>query len=980
MERPPPYQPLADQQASYPPNHGLRLPIWPPSTSNNTNFSELLPLPNGVDAPRPQTESESGQQILPGGPEGEQMQEQLDGNTRARHANRPESRYKNVEVLLLQWEENDLGVEKEIQELELVFRERCNFTTHRWSIPSTDSEDKLFYRILQFRKGKTKDDLLILYYGGHAGGGPQECIWAATESPNSPELNWHVAQAPLLGAQAHLLLILDCCYAALAARNAGIGDNWCLAASTKESVAKGVSRSSFTSAVTREIDRCADKYWDKREPFDVQSIHHALIVWERDLEYTPILIRLTDHQCDATELTPLICPSERPRVVTTNSYPPDNTPPHIMSPPLRPKRSFTLPPKTMNGGTLSPGSSGTLGVQHSSIVQPQNKTQTLKLAGLPQSTDNFDIIHWFEVKLNKGSVISKIGPLIASSSERETKETTVTFSSTDYARRAALIADNDFRARARNHNRQITIDDQFLGLTCTYISKKSPDRQTNVDVVLVHGAYGHAINSFDCHYADPTSEFMWPCEALVHSLEAAGIYPRVMTFGWLADSWLHPEQSISHYCDQLLQALRTRRPISERPLFFIGHGVGGLLVKEVSSEIINFGFGIPHFKNPVRACFFFGVPNQAGDEENGFSTILANMRSALKDGNPPDPTLLHALSPRHTAISSISIEFEAIRKEYDITCITMNGKHETAGCLIVPPHQSTLDEDSDKAFHFELDYRDVVRPPRDEDNLDVVLDVMCETMCDKMNLQYSPTSRPRSRAKSEPTPRRQLAPNPELQAKQKEKVYARLRKYDTVFLVDDSGSMYGKRWDMTKEVVAAIARIAVKYDNDGVDVRFFNAYFKKEERLGLDSSQKVMDLFNKVEVDGETPTAEILDQELNEYIHDYKDNRHKKGLNLIVLTDGEPDDVQKVEDVIVKYARKLAELDAPTLQVGIQFVQIGGDKKAARFLKSLDDDLVTKFHLDRDMVDTVPWVPGQASHLYEKILLGGILKRIDDAD
>lgn len=30
------------------------------------------------------------------------------------------------------------------------------------------------------------------------------------------------------------------------------------------------------------------------------------------------------------------------------------------------------------------------------------------------------------------------------------------------------------------------------------------------------------------------------------------------------------------------------------------------------------------------------------------------------------------------------------------------------------------------------------------------------------------------------------------------------------------------------------------------------------------------------------------------------------------------------------------------------------------------------------MVDTVRWVPGQEEYLYEKILLGGILKRYDD--
>ena len=30
------------------------------------------------------------------------------------------------------------------------------------------------------------------------------------------------------------------------------------------------------------------------------------------------------------------------------------------------------------------------------------------------------------------------------------------------------------------------------------------------------------------------------------------------------------------------------------------------------------------------------------------------------------------------------------------------------------------------------------------------------------------------------------------------------------------------------------------------------------------------------------------------------------------------------------------------------------------------------------MVDTVPWVDGDEERLYEKILLGGILKRLDN--
>ena len=209
--------------------------------------------------------------------------------------------------------------------LEAIFAVGCNFTTRRWKIPSSDSEYELICRILEFRRGKSSQDLLILYYGGHAGGDPQECIWAANSLPRSPTLNWHDVQTPLLGSPADVLLILDCCLATLATRNNGVGNNWLLGASSKESVADGVSRDSFTSALTRELDRCAHQYWRTDKTFTVQSIHHALIVWYRDLRFTPTLTRLTDHECSATELTTLLYSRDRPRLQATSTFPPKQT-------------------------------------------------------------------------------------------------------------------------------------------------------------------------------------------------------------------------------------------------------------------------------------------------------------------------------------------------------------------------------------------------------------------------------------------------------------------------------------------------------------------------------------------------------------------------------------------------------------------------------------------------------------------------------
>ena len=879
----------------------------------------------------------------------EEMQKKLNQSARVRDPSRPMSPYNSVDALLLQWEEDDLKVDDEVTELDRIFTTRCNFTTQRWKIPSIYPEDQLIHRILDFRKGKTADDLLILFYGGHAGGDPQECIWAANKTKESPELNWHNVQNTLLGCPADVLLILDCCFATLAARNNGVGANWFLGASAKESLATGVSRDSFTSALTREIDRCAHLYWTRSVTFTVQSIHHGLVLWDRDLVYTPNLLRLTDHECHPTELTPLLHHRKRPQIQSTTTDPPEQTVPYPTSPPLQLRTSFTMPSNNASNHASDRSPSQPLGSHHRVFELSQGETQTLRVTGLPLSAGSVDVILWFENRLNRGSLVSKIGPLTESPLKRGTKETAITFSSLALAKQAATIKDLDFQAEAGSYPRNITIDDHFNGLTCVFSSTKAPDKHPSVDIVLVHGAYGHPINSFACHYNNPTSEFIWPCDAFAKDLEGVGIYPRIMTFGWDADAWLDPSKGIPHACDDLVQALKERSPKFQRPLFFVGHGVGGLLVKQTVNEIINFSFSVQQFQNPVKGCFFFAVPNQAKGIDDGYARMLANMRSALREGGRPDENLIRALRPRNRAVASVSEEFDTIRQEYDIKCLTFNGNRKTAGCTIVPSNQSTLTDGSDAAYHFDVDYRDVMRLPKGERDLEAVLSTLCVVMLKKLGLSIPSNGHLHPEAQSEPNQPESSQATFKARPLDKEKVYGKLKRYDTAFLVDDSDSMFGGRWETAKKVLADIAAIAVKYDRNGVDIRCFNADLDDDERLNLNSAEKVMKLFDNVEPEGPTPTADVLEIELKNYIFKYRRNRNTKSLNLIVLTDGEPDSDQRVADVIAKYAKLLEELEAPPLQVGIQFVQIGGDKAASEFLRSLDDDLQEKYKLDRDV-------------------------------
>ncbi|KAJ7936693.1 hypothetical protein B0H13DRAFT_1589372 [Mycena leptocephala] len=228
-----------------------------------------------------------------------------------------------------------------------------------------------------------------------------------------------------------------------------------------------------------------------------------------------------------------------------------------------------------------------------------------------------------------------------------------------------------------------------------------------------------------------------------------------------------------------------------------------------------------------------------------------------------------------------------------------------------------------------------------------------------------------------------------------------LRKYDTVILMDDSGSMTlpgsrrgFTRWEEAGEALEALAETAQQYDTDGIDIHFLNHPIAA---LNMKSSEDVRSVFKSVEASGATPTGERLDQILKPILlrleaADIQDDGTptRKGskevikrVNLIVITDGEATDDPKTP--IIDAAERLAKLRNLCMiqlnpsQVGIQFVQIGNDSAATRALKELDDDLQKKVNI-RDIVDTTPYSklnPVTADGLI-KVLLGGINRRIDE--
>ena len=105
-----------------------------------------------------------------------------------------------------------------------------------------------------------------------------------------------------------------------------------------------------------------------------------------------------------------------------------------------------------------------------------SRQQTLRVAGLPRLTQESDVRQFFEERITRRhgrNIVESVGP-ICDHANRQTKRTTVSFSSHSTAQKALELPPNQRRLSAeRGGVEQITIDSTFRDLT-TLHSKDNP--------------------------------------------------------------------------------------------------------------------------------------------------------------------------------------------------------------------------------------------------------------------------------------------------------------------------------------------------------------------------------------------------------------------------------------------------------------------------------------------------------------------------
>ncbi|KAE9372043.1 hypothetical protein N431DRAFT_482911 [Stipitochalara longipes BDJ] len=207
----------------------------------------------------------------------------------------------------------------------------------------------------------------------------------------------------------------------------------------------------------------------------------------------------------------------------------------------------------------------------------------------------------------------------------------------------------------------------------------------SLDIIAIHGLNGNQLNT----WTEPKSQKLWLRDFLPKDVKA-----RVMVFGYDATAAFgNGVAGIKEHARGLLGGLverRGRNLEAKRPLIFIGHSLGGLVIKQA---LVIAEQEMPYKKiyNSTLGIIFFGTPHQGSSLAN-YATAIT--RTLLVLANKPNAELLESLRKGSPALKKLGDDWKTHheRRPYDVVSFyetrTMKGLRglivEKSSALLTP--------------------------------------------------------------------------------------------------------------------------------------------------------------------------------------------------------------------------------------------------------------------------------------------------------
>ncbi|KAL3477561.1 Alpha/Beta hydrolase protein [Aspergillus californicus] len=233
-----------------------------------------------------------------------------------------------------------------------------------------------------------------------------------------------------------------------------------------------------------------------------------------------------------------------------------------------------------------------------------------------------------------------------------------------------------------------------FGLTVIYESQQGP----LVDIVFVHGLNGHPHRTWTSTTSNKAGTF-WPVDLLPEVLSQNRV--RILTYGYNANVTSFTDGAskdrILNHSETLAAQLAANRRLkrcSERPIIFVCHSLGGLVVKRAliySRSITN--EKVEHLRSIYVSTYgilFLGTPHN-GSEVAKWGILLQNICAAVlpKKFMDSSPHLIKALKTNNETLQNINSLFTDMVPRFHIYFF-----HETLSTDVKGSRELIVDETS----------------------------------------------------------------------------------------------------------------------------------------------------------------------------------------------------------------------------------------------------------------------------------------------
>ncbi|KAL7912616.1 hypothetical protein GGI35DRAFT_440713 [Trichoderma velutinum] len=305
----------------------------------------------------------------------------------------------------------------------------------------------------------------------------------------------------------------------------------------------------------------------------------------------------------------------------------------------------------------------------SSRAATRQKNVVFRVTGLPASITNDALVDFIRENLLKNEEQSqlKVTASIVPSCSNNGQESValVEFGGGVPNFLSALVANPLEDWQVEMDNVDINFDQHFFGFTQLYTPKA--DKPVTADIIAITGLDGHAYGSWR---GKGNLGRMW----LRHFLSQDLPYCRTMTYGYNSKLSTRGVDTIMDYSRGLLEALkkiRNTEELRQRPLFFIAHSFGGIilahcLVKAVQTNEDDHPT-IAMLHKATYGMLLFGIPHK-GLVVDDIEKMLASQ------DNHPRGALLQQIKVKSELLENQLVDFKNLVRDRKIVSFYETGQ------------------------------------------------------------------------------------------------------------------------------------------------------------------------------------------------------------------------------------------------------------------------------------------------------------------